>query len=257
MHDTYLSVLFSPVSLLFVINAFFMIFVTSFLWKMFFNLKYTQLIINFPSIRDSNSALLKAAFLIPAVSIFLILLVGMREKFTRNLLKLLSFCLMLLTLFLMFIRFLNKEFMNGNLSSPAFKLAIVGLFVSIVGLMLIKRSDKTISSEGVGMFLYLVAYIFMLYGIYLLTLLGTVVTVLNAFPDHFYAPLALAGLFLMHFIFILIVISLKATGQMGLALLYTLMIAFACYSKSLNQSSRDVLPGQSTMPLQSLQQTHQ
>ena len=88
MRENFLMFIFSPITLLFLINAFFMIFVASFVWNRFFNMKSTQCLIDSQAIPNKNPVLTKGLLLAPIVSIVIVFLLGMYDSLTRVFIRL-------------------------------------------------------------------------------------------------------------------------------------------------------------------------
>lgn len=88
--------------------------------------------------------------------------------------------------------------------------------------------------------LWVLAYAAVLYLLYLIIIMATVVVGMNAFPasHYIFAPESsitinrtiIYGLLIAHLIFIWLIISLKYTWRLLLMILYTLTLSFAYFS---------------------------
>ncbi|CAM2852336.1 Uncharacterised protein [Legionella steigerwaltii] len=208
MHENFISILLSPITLLFLVNAFFLIFVTSFVWNIFLHIKYTSSLFK----RDNaNPLLLKAALFFPLVLIALI------AEYKWSLMSHLDFFPLI--------------------SSPFVRFNFIGIIVSLIALIFIKNLDKEKEGEEFKTPLFFITYLIVLYLFYLIILMATVITRLNAFPDGFlrnYSDLTaerinqyvLGVLFLIHLIVVFFAVSMKATARILLLLAYTIALAF-------------------------------
>ena len=208
-----------------------MVFVTSFAWKMFYNLKYTQILKDDPAFRNQPPALLKGTFLVPVVALIIFLLFKMGGTLSRTLIRLIALISILIIGLLVIIAFMQSQLENANLSSSLFIFNLIGFIVSIVGLIFIKKADKN-TTQGVSKLSYALAYSFMLYIIYLITIGGTIVMNLNTFPDTPRTAMSLGIIFLINFIWVFNVISLKVKWQVIWVFIYTALIAFVCFVKN-------------------------
>lgn len=211
MHENFLSILLSPITLLFLINAFFLIFVTSFVWSIFLNMKYTGFL--FHSFKENNEStvLLKAAFFFPIVLIALI------AEYQWSLLTQVNFFPLV--------------------SSPFVRFNFIGIIVSLIALVFIKNLNKEKEGEEFKIPIFFITYLIMLYLFFLIILMATVITRLNAFPDGFLGKYSYSEaerinkyiiqvLFLIHLIFVFLAVSIKTTQRILLLLGYTIALAF-------------------------------
>lgn len=208
MHESFISVLFSPITLLFLINAFFLIFVTAFVWSIFLGIQYTSSLFKMDS---TNPLLLKAALFFPLILIALV------AEYQWSLLTHLNF-----------FPLLSSSFVRFNL---------IGIIVSIIALLFIKSLDKEKEGEEFKIALFFVTYLIVLYLFFLIIFMATVVTRLNAFPDsflsHYSYPTAerinqyvLGALFLFYMTGVFFVVSMRAIPRVLLCLAYTIALTF-------------------------------
>lgn len=211
MHDNIISTLLSPITLLFLINAFFLIFVTTFVWKAFLDIKFTN------SLFHSFKATGKPLILLKAMLFFPIVFVAFIAEYEWSVLTHVNF-----------FPLADSSFVRFN---------ALGLFVSLITLLFIKNLDKKVEVETARIPLFVVTYLIVLYLFYLIILMATVMTRLNAFPDGFlrnYAfPTAqrlneyvLYGLFLIHWVLVCFSVSCKTTHRILLLFAYTIVLAF-------------------------------
>ena len=213
MRETYLSILFSPMTLLILINAFFMIFTTSFVWNRFLNLNFVRDEVGHSSLQQ-HPVLLKVTFLVPVVAIVPILLFGKQHHLIRNLLKLL-FCFSLFVIMMLWvINFLYYALLNANLLSSIVMYHFSAALIAFSVLMGLSKTDKNNSATHVGAVGCLLAYFCMLYLFYLIVLMGTIITSLNTLSSHITNPRIWGVLFLIQFVFIFTVISMKQKGKL-------------------------------------------
>ncbi|MFW2534186.1 MULTISPECIES: hypothetical protein [unclassified Legionella] len=212
MHDNIVSTLLSPITLLFLVNAFFLIFVTSFLWTIFLNIKFTNVL--YHSVKSND----KAPLLLKAVLFFPIVLVAVIAEYQWSVLTQVNF-----------FPLASSSFVRFN---------AIGLLVAVIALIFIKHLDKTMEVQTVGVPLFIISYLIVLYLFYLIILMATVITRFNAFPDGFLRhdsfPTAqkineylLLGLFLIHWLVVFFTVSCKTTQRILFFLAYTLSLAFA------------------------------
>ncbi|STY31132.1 Uncharacterised protein [Legionella wadsworthii] len=211
MHENFLSVLLSPMSLLFLINAFFLIFLSSFVWSILYNMNYTRSLFEPLKEEKESGLLLKAAFFSP------VLLLALFAEYQWSLLAKVDFFPLL--------------------SSPFVRYNFFGVIICFIGLIFIKYLDKEKEAEQFQIPIFFIAYAIVIYLIYLIILIATVVTRLNAFPDGFLRNYSytMAGrinftiiytLFLIHLIFVFFTVSIKAEVKIILLFVYTVILAF-------------------------------
>ncbi|HHQ8861269.1 TPA: hypothetical protein ACU93F_001300 [Legionella pneumophila] len=208
MQDSFFSFLSSPINLLFLFVAFFLLFVTPWLWNIV------------------NSAHNIHKLLDP---------LGIKKK--ENSLPVTGLLFLPLLLIIIFIEWfwpLAKITLFPILASPYIKFNIIAV-ISVVILLILIQFDKKKSME-----LWVLAYAAVLYLLYLIIIMATVVVGMNAFPasHYIFAPESsmtinrtiIYGLLIAHLIFIWLTISLKFTWRLLLMILYTLALSFAYFS---------------------------
>ena len=227
MEPSYLANLLSPVTLLLLINAFFMIFVSSFAWRCFFNLSYVQ-----DRIQQSRLAkhplLVKATLLMPIVSIIPTVLLRGHNTLLIIFKKLVGLGLFFSILTLLTLKTINTVYLllpSGSIHSPKVMHTLVmysfiGMMIALVGLFALSRTDKNNTHKGLGTFGCFIAYLCMLYVFYVIILMGTVVTSLNTFYYNITNPIIWILLFLLHFIFVATAVSAKNRWPLLLLLGY-------------------------------------
>ena len=207
MHESFVSVLLSPINLLFLINAFFLIFLSSFIWKIFCNLNYTQSLFNAPNPENNQALTLKIAFFSPLV------LIAFIAEYHWSLLQHVNF-----------FPLVSSSFVKFNL---------LGLIISLIILIIIKNHDKKPEAKTAEQSLFIIAYFIVLYLFYLIILMATVIVRMNAFSDgftHNYPEAilyVLYGLFLLHLILVFFAVSMKNLNRVLLLLAYTGILALA------------------------------
>ncbi|KTC96708.1 hypothetical protein [Legionella feeleii] len=212
MHDNIISTLLSPITLLFLVNAFFLIFVTSFVWTIFLNVKFTNSL--FHSFKANN----RAPLLLKAVLFFPLVLIAFIAEYQWSVLTQANFF---------------------PLAGSSFvRLNAIGLLISVIALIVIKNLDKKMEVETYRIPLFIMTYLIVLYLFYLILLMATVITRLNAFPDGFLRnysfPAAqkineyvLFGLFLIHWLVVFVTVSCQTTQRILFFLAYTIILALA------------------------------
>lgn len=212
MHENLISILLSPITLLFLVNAFFLIFVTSFVWVIFLNLKYTNFLFHSCKTNNLSPILLKAVFFFPLLFIVLI------AEYKWSLLSQVNFFPLL--------------------SSPFVRFNFIGIIVSLIALIFIKNLDKEWEVAEFKIPIFFSTYMIVLYLFFLIILMATIITRLNAFPDGFLGNYSfsaaerineyvLYALFLLHLILVFFAVSMKAAQKVLLLLGYTIALAFA------------------------------
>ncbi|PWY53983.1 hypothetical protein DGG96_19455 [Legionella qingyii] len=215
MHENFMSTLLSPITLLFLVEAFFLIFVTAFVWNIFLNMQYTNFLFqSFNKTHNVSAILLKSVLFVPIV------LIGLIAEYEWSLLTHANFFPLI--------------------SSPFVRFNFVGFIVSLSALIFIKNLDKKERASKFEVSIFFVTYILVLYLFYLIILMGTVIIRLNAFPDGFLRshsyPVAqrinlyvLGALFLVHLLVVFLAVSVKTLQRVLLLLTYTIALA-AAYS---------------------------
>ncbi|KTD33230.1 hypothetical protein Lnau_2878 [Legionella nautarum] len=209
MDNNFITILLSPITLLFLINAFFLIFVTSFAWSIFLKIKYTNFL--FYSFKTNNKPvlLLKIAFFFP------IILIALFAEYQWSVLTSLRF-----------FPLLSSTFVQYN---------AIGMVLSLIALVIIKNFNEE-KAEEFKRPIFLMTYGIVLYLFYLIILIATVVTRLNAFPDGFLRSYAgkeiinqsiLYALFLIYLMVVFFAVSMKTIQRVLLLLGYTIALAFA------------------------------
>ncbi|MCW8470741.1 hypothetical protein OQJ19_08750 [Fluoribacter gormanii] len=213
MHENFISNLLSPITWLFLIEAFFLIFVTAFVWNIFLNLRYSNVLFQSLNKTCKVSAILsKAVFFLPIV------LIGLLAEYEWSLLSHVNFFPLI--------------------SSPFVRFNFIGIIISLIALIFIRNLDKTERTEEFKRSIFFVTYFLVLYLFYLIILMGTVITRLNAFPDGFLKsysyPVAerinfyvLCALFLVHLLIVHFAVSVKTLQRVLLLLAYTIALTFA------------------------------
>ncbi|MCW8397264.1 hypothetical protein OQJ26_00460 [Legionella sp. PATHC038] len=208
MHEHFISMWFSPLTLLFFINAFFLFFVTSFVWTIFFHLNYTRSLFK---MYKAHPLLLKAALFFPLI------LIAFIAEYKWSLLGHFDF-----------FPLISSSFVRFN---------FIGIIVSLIALIFVKKLDKEEDGEEFKLPIFLMTYPIVLYLFYLIILIATVVTRLNAFPDgfprnYFYLSAesinqyVIGILFLIHLIFVFFAVSMKVAPRFLCLLAYTIALAF-------------------------------
>ncbi|HHF7374698.1 hypothetical protein [Legionella bozemanae] len=212
MHENLISILLSPITLLFLVNSFFLIFVTSFVWGIFLNLKYTNFLFHSCKTNNRSPIFLKAVFFFPLLFIVLI------AECKWSLLGQVNFFPLL--------------------SSPFVRFNFIGIIVSLIALIFIKNLDKEEEVTEFKIPIFFSTYVIVLYLFFLIILMATIITRLNAFPDGFLRNYSfstaerineyiLYALFLLHLILVFFAVSMKAAQKVLLLLGYTIALAFA------------------------------
>ncbi|MCE0721724.1 MULTISPECIES: hypothetical protein [Legionella] len=212
MHENLISILLSPITLLFLVTAFFLTFVTSFVWTVFLNIKYTDSLFHSCKTNNQSPILLKAAFFFPLVFIVLI------AEYKWSLLTQVNFFPLL--------------------TSPFVRFNFIGIIVSLIALIFIKNLDKEEEVAEFKIPIFFITYLIVLYLFFLIILMATIVMRLNAFPDGFLRNYSfsaaerineyvLYALFLIHLILVFFGVSIKAAQKVLLILGYTIALAFA------------------------------
>lgn len=211
MHENFLSILLSPITLLFLINAFFLIFISSFVWSVFLNMNQTRLLFDSFKTYNKPEILFKAAFFFP------ILLIALGAEYKWSVLTQTNF-----------FPLLTSSFVRFN---------FFGIIVSLIALLFIKSLDKEEEAKEFKVPIFFIAYVIMIYLFYLIILIATVITRLNAFPDGFLSQysyieaerintLVILGLFLIHLLLVFFTVSIKTEGKVILLFAYTIALAF-------------------------------
>ncbi|VEB34552.1 hypothetical protein [Legionella cherrii] len=207
MREHFISMWFSPLTLLFLINAFFLFFVTSFVWNIFVHLNATSSLFK---MEKANPLLLKAALFFPLILIAII------AEYNWSLLA-------------------HSDFFP-LISSSFVRFNFIGIIVSLIALIFVKKLDKE-EGEEFKLTIFLITYPLVLYLFYLIILIATVVTRLNAFPDGFprnYFYLSAENinqyivgvLFLIHLIFVFFAVSMKVAPRFLCLFAYTMALTF-------------------------------
>ncbi|MCW8409303.1 hypothetical protein OQJ13_09995 [Legionella sp. PATHC035] len=207
MQEHFISMWFSPMTLLFLINAFFLFFVTSFVWNIFFHLNHTSSLFKMDK---ANPLVLKAALFFPLILIAII------AEYKWSLLAHFDF-----------FPLISSSFVRFN---------FIGIIVSLIALIFVKRLDKE-EGEAFKLPIFLITYPIVLYIFYLIILIATVVTRLNVFPDGFprnnvylsaerINQFIIAVLFLIHLIFVFFAVSMKVAPRILCLLVYTIALIF-------------------------------
>ena len=215
MKEGFVGFLFSPMALLFVINAFFLIIVTSFAWRIFFNLDYTRALFKLPKIHDKYSWLLKAGLFFP-IEIIAIIIVYYWSSLQH------------INIFPLF-------------QSSFVKLNLVGFITVIAALMVIKHLNNKSDDENLKVPMFYIAYVGIIYLFTLIIVMTTVITCLNTLPngllENYLSPkeggimeFVLFALFSLYLLFIFMVVSLTIKGRILVFLAYTIAISFVNYT---------------------------
>ncbi|HHF7386071.1 TPA: hypothetical protein ACPSKW_002677, partial [Legionella bozemanae] len=124
------------------------------------------------------------------------------------------------------------------LSSPFVRFNFIGIIVSLIALIFIKNLDKEEEVTEFKIPIFFSTYVIVLYLFFLIILMATIITRLNAFPDGFLRNYSfstaerineyiLYALFLLHLILVFFAVSMKAAQKVLLLLGYTIALAFA------------------------------
>ncbi|HFF3084920.1 hypothetical protein [Legionella pneumophila] len=162
-------------------------------------------------------------------------LIGIKKKENSLLVTGLLFLpLLLITIFIEWFWPLENITLFPILASPYIKFNIIAV-ISVVILLILIQFDKKKSIE-----LWLLAYASVLYLLYLIIIMATVVVGMNAFPasHYIFAPESnmtinktiIYGLLITHLIFVWLTLSLKFTWRLLLMILYTLALSFAYFT---------------------------
>ncbi|HAT1596101.1 TPA: hypothetical protein JAN72_10970 [Legionella pneumophila] len=208
MQESFFSFLASPINLLFLFVAFFLLFVTPWLWNMVNSTHNIHKLFDLLGIKKKENSLIVTGLL------FLPLL--------------------LITIFIEWFWPLENITLFPILASPYIKFNIIAV-ISVVILLILIQFDKKKSIE-----LWLLAYAAVLYLSYLILIMATVVVGMNAFPasHYIFAPESnmtinktiIYGLLITHLIFVWLTLSLKFTWRLLLMILYTLALSFAYFT---------------------------
>ncbi|HAT9214208.1 TPA: hypothetical protein JBC15_08695 [Legionella pneumophila subsp. pneumophila] len=208
MQDSFFSFLSSPINLLFLFVAFFLLFVTPWLWSMVNSTHNIHKLLDLIGIKKKeNSRVVNGLLLLP---------------------------LLLITIFIEWLWPLANITLFPILASPYIKFNIIAV-ISVIILLILIQFDK---KKSMG--LWVLAYAAVLYLLYLIIIMATVVVGMNTFPasHYIFAPESsmtinrtiIYGLLIAHLIFIWLTISLKFTWRLLLMILYTLALSFAYFS---------------------------
>lgn len=212
MQQSFFLFLSSPINLLFLFVAFFLLFVTAWVWNTAISANNTHKLLDLLGIKKNENSLLVRG--------------------------LLFFPLLLITIFIEWFWPLENITLFPTLTSPFVILNTIGV-ISVVILLIIMKFDKR-EAQYKSIELWLLAYIAALYLLYLIILMATVVVGMNAFPANqfIFSPSGglmvntkiIYGLLVAHVIFVWLILSLKFTWRLLLMILYTLGLSFAYFS---------------------------
>jgi hypothetical protein len=209
MDNSFITILLSSITLLFLINAFLLIFVTSFAWAIFLNIKYTNFLINLCKAHNEPVQLLKIVLYLP------IIVIALFAEYQWSLLT-------------------NPQFFP-LISSNFVRYNVIGIVLALITLIIIKNFNEK-KAEEFKFPIFLITYAIVLYLFYLIILIATVVTRLNAFPDGFFRSYAgteltnqyiLYALFLFYLVVVFFMVSMKTRLRLLLLVGYTIALAFA------------------------------
>lgn len=209
MDNSFITILLSPITLLFLINAFLLIFVTSFAWSIFLKIRYTNFLINLCKVHNEPVLLLKIVLFLP------IIVIALFAEYHWSLLT-------------------NPQFFP-LISSNFVRYNVIGIVLALIALVIIKNFNEK-NAEEFKLPIFLITYAIVLYLFYLIILIATVVTRLNAFTDGFFRSYAgtelthqyiLYALFLFYLVGVFLVVSMKTRSRLLLLVGYTIALAFA------------------------------
>ncbi len=220
MNHGLLSILFSPITLLFLINSFFLIGVTAFAWRAFLRLSCARSLYDVPKV--SYRYVLNAVMLLP------VLVLGIIIKY--------------------FELFSDPNFFP-LIDSSLVKYNLLGIIIVFIGLMWIYFSHKKINKKESKISLFIVTYLSVIYLFYLILVLATAVTLINVFHDNIlqgYEPVQaktihqylICLVFLAYWLFLYVSLCINKVARICLFIVYTLIISFANYSACYNNHSR-------------------
>lgn len=213
MQENFLVLLFTPMTLLFLINAFFLVYLSSYIWNIFLNINYTNSLLHQNKVKDF-SVLWKLVFFFP------ILIFALLAEYRWSLLTQVNFFPLV--------------------SSPFVRFNGLATIAALIAIFFIKYFDKEEEGKKFQLPIFVITYIIVVYLFYIILFIATITIRLNAFPDDFlsnYSYLTaerinlavLYGLFLLHEIFIFFAVSFNAMQRLLLLLAYTITQAFVYF----------------------------